>query len=196
MDPGPGDSPRDHITRLDAARREFDAQAMRFEQARARLEATLEAIQKDLSRPEILHDSAFARLLAISPAIVPIPGTGSPEHAEENVAATAIELSRDEIEAISKGGLSGRTDLKLAGAGCQRPVGQADGGLPPGSGAATCSTIRAARTLTLTLARWEARLVEQTATPGPDGGAGHVRSADRAGIGGQRRSGSRRPWSA
>ena len=64
MDPGPGDSPRDHITRLDAARREFDAQAMRFEQARARLEATLEAIQKDLSRPEILHDSAFARLLA------------------------------------------------------------------------------------------------------------------------------------
>ena len=64
MDPGPGDSPRDHITRLDAARREFDAQATRFEQARARLEATLEAIQKDLSRPEILHDSAFARLLA------------------------------------------------------------------------------------------------------------------------------------
>ena len=64
MDPGPGDSPRDHITRLDAARREFDAQATRFEQARAHLEATLEAIQKDLSRPEILHDSAFARLLA------------------------------------------------------------------------------------------------------------------------------------
>jgi len=29
--------------------------------------------------------------------------TGSPGHAEENVAATAIELSRDEIEAI-KGG--------------------------------------------------------------------------------------------
>jgi pyridoxine 4-dehydrogenase len=48
----------------------------------------------------------LAWLLAISPAILPIPGTGSPEHAEENVAATAIELSRDEIEAISKGGLS------------------------------------------------------------------------------------------
>ena len=46
----------------------------------------------------------LAWLLAISPAIVPIPGTGSPEHAEENVAAAAIELSRDEIEAISKGG--------------------------------------------------------------------------------------------
>jgi pyridoxine 4-dehydrogenase len=49
---------------------------------------------------------ALAWLLAISPATLPIPGTGSPEHAEENVAAAAIELSRDEIEAISKGGLS------------------------------------------------------------------------------------------
>jgi aryl-alcohol dehydrogenase-like predicted oxidoreductase len=47
----------------------------------------------------------LAWLLAISPAILPIPGTGSPEHAEENVAAVTIELSRDEIEAISKGGL-------------------------------------------------------------------------------------------
>jgi hypothetical protein len=64
MDPGPGDSPRDHIARLHAARLEFDAQAKRFEQARTRLAATVEAIQKDLSRPEILHDSAFARLLA------------------------------------------------------------------------------------------------------------------------------------
>ena len=49
---------------------------------------------------------ALAWLLAISRATLPIPGTGSPEHAEENVAAAAIELSRDEIEAISKGGLS------------------------------------------------------------------------------------------
>ena len=64
MDPGQGDSPLDHIARLDAARREFDAQAKRFEQARARLEATIEEIQQDRSRPEILHDSAVARLLA------------------------------------------------------------------------------------------------------------------------------------
>ena len=64
MDPGPDDSAQDHTARLDAARREFDAQAHRFEQARARLEATVEAIEKDRSRPEILHDSAFARLLA------------------------------------------------------------------------------------------------------------------------------------
>jgi aryl-alcohol dehydrogenase-like predicted oxidoreductase len=43
-------------------------------------------------------------LLASSPAMLPIPGTGSPEHAEENIAAVAIDLSGDELEAISKGG--------------------------------------------------------------------------------------------
>jgi pyridoxine 4-dehydrogenase len=47
---------------------------------------------------------AVAWLLASSPAILPIPGTGSPEHAEENIAATTIDLSRDEFEAINKGG--------------------------------------------------------------------------------------------
>jgi pyridoxine 4-dehydrogenase len=50
------------------------------------------------------HQIVLAWLLAHSPAILPIPGTGSPEHAEQNVAAAAIDLSRDEIEAISKGG--------------------------------------------------------------------------------------------
>jgi aryl-alcohol dehydrogenase-like predicted oxidoreductase len=46
----------------------------------------------------------LAWLLASSPAIVPIPGTGSPGHAEENIAAASIELSGDEMEAISHGG--------------------------------------------------------------------------------------------
>jgi pyridoxine 4-dehydrogenase len=50
------------------------------------------------------HQIVLAWLLAHSPAILPIPGTGSPAHAEENVAAVAIDLSRDELEAISKGG--------------------------------------------------------------------------------------------
>ncbi len=50
------------------------------------------------------HQVVLAWLLAHSPAILPIPGTGSPGHAEENVAAAALELSRDELEAISKGG--------------------------------------------------------------------------------------------
>ena len=50
------------------------------------------------------HQIVLAWLLAHSPAILPIPGTGSPAHAEENVAAASIDLSRDELEAISKGG--------------------------------------------------------------------------------------------
>jgi aryl-alcohol dehydrogenase-like predicted oxidoreductase len=46
----------------------------------------------------------LAWLLASSPAILPIPGTGSPEHAAENVAAVAIELSPEEMRAINTGG--------------------------------------------------------------------------------------------
>jgi pyridoxine 4-dehydrogenase len=46
----------------------------------------------------------LAWLLVKSPAIIPIPGTGSPEHAEENVAAVSIELSAEEIRAINTGG--------------------------------------------------------------------------------------------
>src|SRR6185437_6758703 len=69
----------------------------------------------------------LAWLLALSPAIVPIPGTGSPEHAEENIAAAAInDLTRDEMEAINKGGLSrqdGKPEAALAG---RRPPRGAD----------------------------------------------------------------------
>ena len=50
------------------------------------------------------HQVVLAWLLAISPAILPIPGTGSPGHAEENIAATSLELSPQEIRAISQGG--------------------------------------------------------------------------------------------
>jgi aryl-alcohol dehydrogenase-like predicted oxidoreductase len=50
------------------------------------------------------HQIVLAWLLAHSPTILPIPGTGSPAHAEQNVAAAGIDLSRDELEAISKGG--------------------------------------------------------------------------------------------
>ena len=64
----------------------------------------------------------LAWLLASSPAILPIPGTGSPEHAEENVAAVSIDLSRDEIEAISEGGLRQRPGTAIVG-GPGRPGG-------------------------------------------------------------------------
>jgi aryl-alcohol dehydrogenase-like predicted oxidoreductase len=50
------------------------------------------------------HQVVLAWLLAISPQILPIPGTGSPAHAEENIAAASLELTPDEVDAISKGG--------------------------------------------------------------------------------------------
>jgi len=43
---------------------------------------------------------ALAWLLARSPVMLPIPGTSSVEHLEENVAATGIELSPDEVREI------------------------------------------------------------------------------------------------
>jgi pyridoxine 4-dehydrogenase len=46
----------------------------------------------------------LAWLLARSSQMLPIPGTGSPEHAEDNIAAASIELSQQEINAISQGG--------------------------------------------------------------------------------------------
>ena len=53
------------------------------------------------------HDASprqivLAWLLARSPQILPIPGTGSPEHVETNIAAAAIELAPDEVTAITQ----------------------------------------------------------------------------------------------
>jgi pyridoxine 4-dehydrogenase len=46
---------------------------------------------------------ALAWLLARSEVMLPIPGTSSVEHLEENVAAAAIELSDDEIAELNQG---------------------------------------------------------------------------------------------
>jgi aryl-alcohol dehydrogenase-like predicted oxidoreductase len=43
-----------------------------------------------------------AWLLARSPQILPIPGSGSPEHVEQNVAAATIDLDPAEIRAITR----------------------------------------------------------------------------------------------
>ena len=43
---------------------------------------------------------ALAWLLARSPVMLPIPGTSSVEHLEENVAATQIQLSPEEVDEI------------------------------------------------------------------------------------------------
>jgi pyridoxine 4-dehydrogenase len=50
------------------------------------------------------HQVVLAWLLASSPAMLPIPGTGSPEHVTDNVAAASIELTADELKAITYGG--------------------------------------------------------------------------------------------
>jgi pyridoxine 4-dehydrogenase len=47
------------------------------------------------------HQVILAWLLASSPAILPIPGTGSAEHAADNIAAASLELSADELAAIN-----------------------------------------------------------------------------------------------
>ena len=45
----------------------------------------------------------LAWMLARSPRILPIPGSGSPEHVAANIAAAGIELSPGEIAAITNG---------------------------------------------------------------------------------------------
>lgn len=68
-----------------------------------------------LSRPQPALDAAAKRhnatpaqiaiawLLARSPVMLPIPGTSSPEHLEENWGARRIALSQDEVAAIAAG---------------------------------------------------------------------------------------------
>jgi pyridoxine 4-dehydrogenase len=45
--------------------------------------------------------SSASWLLARSPVMLPIPGTGSVAHLEENMAAASIELSADELARLS-----------------------------------------------------------------------------------------------
>ena len=51
------------------------------------------------------YQVVLAWLLASSPQILPIPGTGSPAHAEENIAAASLELTPQEFAAIRDGGV-------------------------------------------------------------------------------------------
>jgi pyridoxine 4-dehydrogenase len=45
---------------------------------------------------------ALAWLLARSPVMLPIPGTSSVEHLEENVAAAGLKIDRDKMEELSQ----------------------------------------------------------------------------------------------
>lgn len=78
----------------------------------------------DLAKPGALLDDiarrheatpgqvALAWLLAVSPMTLPIPGTSSLKHLEENVAAAAITLDEEEVEALDK---AGREQFERAG---------------------------------------------------------------------------------
>ena len=63
--------------------------------------AVAEAVRRHGAAPRQI---VLAWLLARSSQILPIPGTGSPGHAEANVAAASIELAPDEVAAITQGG--------------------------------------------------------------------------------------------
>jgi len=60
--------------------------------------AALEAVAK--ARNITIHQASLAWLLARSPFMLPIPGTGSIDHLEENVQAAAIKLTADELAKI------------------------------------------------------------------------------------------------
>ena len=80
---------------------------------RTRLDRVLRRAVGDLARPggplsELArtHDAtpgqlAIAWLLARSPVMLPIPGTASVEHLEENVAAGELELASQELELLA-----------------------------------------------------------------------------------------------
>ena len=71
-------------------------------------------IQQATEHPAVVeaakrHDASprqivLAWLLARSPVMLPIPGSGSPGHVDANVAAASIELSADEVAAITAAG--------------------------------------------------------------------------------------------
>jgi pyridoxine 4-dehydrogenase len=48
---------------------------------------------------------ALAWLLAVSRVTLPIPGTATPAHLEDNLAAAALQLEQDEIHAITAAAL-------------------------------------------------------------------------------------------
>jgi aryl-alcohol dehydrogenase-like predicted oxidoreductase len=62
-------------------------------------QAVTEAAKRHGASPRQI---VLAWLLARSPQMLPIPGTGSPEHVETNIAAASIDLTPDEVTAITQ----------------------------------------------------------------------------------------------
>jgi len=51
------------------------------------------------------HQVALAWLLQRSPAMLPIPGTSSAKHVEDNIAASGLKLTNQEFEELDKAGM-------------------------------------------------------------------------------------------
>lgn len=69
-------------------------------------EANLDGYREILDEVAMAHNAsryqvALAWLLQRSPVVLPIPGTASVAHLEENVAATGIELASEEVELLN-----------------------------------------------------------------------------------------------
>jgi pyridoxine 4-dehydrogenase len=64
-----------------------------------RVSEVLESVAENLNATPL--QVALAWLLKRSPGMLPIPGTSSPKHLDENVAAAALELPRAEFERLS-----------------------------------------------------------------------------------------------
>jgi aryl-alcohol dehydrogenase-like predicted oxidoreductase len=64
-----------------------------------KMRPVLDAAQRHGVSP---HQVVLAWMLARSPQILPIPGSASPEHVEENIAAANLELEPREAAAITK----------------------------------------------------------------------------------------------
>jgi hypothetical protein len=61
---GSDDSTSGVVDRFESARLEFDAQAQRFEEAKSRLQTTVDTIRKGRPRREMLYHSTYARMQA------------------------------------------------------------------------------------------------------------------------------------
>jgi pyridoxine 4-dehydrogenase len=64
-----------------------------------RVSEVLESVSRKLNATPL--QVALAWLLKRSPVMLPIPGTSSPKHLDENVAAAALELPRTDFERLS-----------------------------------------------------------------------------------------------
>ena len=71
-----------------------------FQQGRIARNATLERMAAAYGAT--VQQLALAWLLARSPVILPIPGTSSVAHLEENVAARSLSLTPDDIAELNR----------------------------------------------------------------------------------------------